>query len=748
MSEEYFEFGVLIEGMNAAALSLQQSKQTIAAVEHHPNFEVLEFRRLPDYSEILVVECTNKGIWTKNPIGIGYRERLALRFFPEAKSTPEVRALKKHFPDAPHQNHVLNGEPKSLCLYLDKWPALERSWTPEKHLNRILYWLSETANESLHRDDQPVEQVFFQGTIELVLPADFDDKVDDKNFLLQPKARPLRDKAPRIMVSSFVPAKTVKEEDVPLACIALTLPAIVHGQIEQMPNSLGELHDQLESRGAPVITSLFDQIKERVGQNGIPKSTETFTLMVLRIPILRKEGTEIERIERRGFVISAGLGELGVAGGALFEMNKRYQRFTLMVGEDASQQWRDIKVEPIECLLPFTREYARQAAGIRSEGPNGLLVGAGALGSSMLNIWHRQGWGVWTIIDPDHVKPHNLARHAAYEHQVGEYKADAVNGLFHSLYGQAEPCGTAIAEDARDFNNKAVAQAIKSNSLIVDASTTIEYPRDIAIRDDVIRAVTVFLTPSGMGAVLLIEDADRNLRLDMLEAQYYRSILRNHWGENHLVGNIGHLRVGGGCRDVSSVMSTELINVHSANLARQVRLLSEKPEALIRVWHSDPETGEVSSNSIVPSESLVRECGSWKIVWNQAIRLAVCDDRKNALPDETGGVLLGYVDLKLMRIYVVDALSAPKDSTGDRSGFTRGIEGLKDNVEKAQRLTGNIVSYIGEWHSHPSGSSANPSKADLHLLSYLAQGLQHDGLPALMLIVGEGEENFLSGSTG
>jgi len=34
------------------------------------------------------------------------------------------------------------------------------------------------------------------------------------------------------------------------------------------------------------------------------------------------------------------------------------------------------------------------------------------------------------------------------------------------------------------------------------------------------------------------------------------------------------------------------------------------------------------------------------------------------------------------------------------------------------------------------------------LLSYLAQGLQHDGLPALMLIVGEGEENFLSGSTG
>ena len=41
----------------------------------------------------------------------------------------------------------------------------------------------------------------------------------------------------------------------------------------------------------------------------------------------------------------------------------------------------------------------------------GVLVGAGALGGAMLDLWTRSGWGEWTVIDEDHIKPHNLVRH-------------------------------------------------------------------------------------------------------------------------------------------------------------------------------------------------------------------------------------------------------------------------------------------------------------------------------------------------
>ena len=133
------------------------------------------------------------------------------------------------------------------------------------------------------------------------------------------------------------------------------------------------------------------------------------------------------------------------------------------------------------------------------------------------------------------------------------------------------------------------------------------------------------------------------------------------------------------------------------------------------------------------------------MVWDEQSLNKVRGLRAAALPSETGGVLLGYFDLKMGRVYVVDALAAPADSHGDPAGFTRGVEGLLDAVRQAQERTRDMVTYIGEWHSHPPYASVEPSVADLYLLEYLAAELQRDGYPALMLIVGEGDEEWLVG---
>ena len=748
MSDYYFEFGELIDGLDSNSLSLIQAKRTFRAVELNPAFKLLELRRIPiDLSEVLIVECKNDEIWSRNRVGIRTCERFALHFFPDAKYIPEVRALRKNFPDAAHQNHVCSGEPKSLCLYLETWSTLERTWTPEKHLNRILYWLTETANETLHLDDQPIEQIYFESKFELVLPADFDTKVGDNNYLLKalPRLFSNEDKKFTLLVASFIPVTQAKKVDIPTACLVLTLQPIVHGGVEQYPNSLGELHDQLAARGSPVASILFKQIKELAGTDGLDKTNAAFTLLVLRIPITRQEGEDPERIDLRGFAIKNELGDLGVAGDVLIEIENVYQRFEMLnVNKEPYKKWRDIPIEPIACLLPFTRKYARQAAGIIPEGPRGVLAGVGALGSGMVNIWHREGWGTWTLINPDYVKPHNLARHEVYESQVGNFKVHAVNNLFHCLYNQEETCGSSISEDACNFQNGAVSEAIKSNEIIVDATTTLEFPRDLSTHKDVKRAVSVFLTPSGLGSVMLMEDSVRNITLDILEAQYYRAIIGNTWGTDHLAGSYGYLRVGGGCREVSVIISTELINLHVATLARQVRLMSERSEALIRLWHSNPETGELCLHEIFPTTPRITKQPPWQVIWNEAIRTTICNYRQAALPNETGGILLGYFDLKLMRIYIVDALPAPADSIEEKDGFTRGKEGLIEIVQSAQKKTANIVGYIGEWHSHPTDSSTKPSGADLHLLRFLAQQLQQEGLPALMLIMGETEENLLS----
>jgi hypothetical protein len=47
-----------------------------------------------------------------------------------------------------------------------------------------------------------------------------------------------------------------------------------------------------------------------------------------------------------------------------------------------------------------------------------------------------------------------------------------------------------------------------------------------------------------------------------------------------------------------------------------------------------------------------------------------------------------------------------------------------------------MVTYVGEWHSHPPFCAASPSTDDRTLLKTLADTLGDDGDPALMLIVG------------
>ncbi|HVW99979.1 MAG TPA: Mov34/MPN/PAD-1 family protein, partial [Candidatus Babeliaceae bacterium] len=70
-------------------------------------------------------------------------------------------------------------------------------------------------------------------------------------------------------------------------------------------------------------------------------------------------------------------------------------------------------------------------------------------------------------------------------------------------------------------------------------------------------------------------------------------------------------------------------------------------------------------------------------------------------PVETGGVLIGLANYKTKTIHVLDIITEPQDSHGTCVGFTRGIKGLPEEINRIKELTGNMIGYIGEWHSHP-----------------------------------------------
>src|SRR4028119_1410602 len=383
MSEEYINFGEPIVQLTEDALTIPISRRMFRSCVKHKFFELVELRCFVKegqrVAEMLVVDCTNDSVPTKNTIGILYQERIGLIFSTEETKMPEVRALRKDFPVTLHQNLVRRDEPASLCLYFEPWEVVQRSWTPQSHLNRVLWWLSETAKGTLHREDQPVEPFYFRSLFEIILPPDFDEKIRHSDFLLT-----LKQVEDRVFLGYFLQASKKRNVQIELTCLVIALQPLIHGSIEPFPHDLGTLDKQFTARGATLFNLLCNEIKRSVNREGTPKTSDSKTLLILQIPVQRNDNSAVERNEHKAFYLNINLGQLGEACGVLTDgADGNYYKIPSF-GEDLSSNdaWRSIDIEPIEIIFSLTHETARQASGINANTAefSGVLAGVGALG--------------------------------------------------------------------------------------------------------------------------------------------------------------------------------------------------------------------------------------------------------------------------------------------------------------------------------------------------------------------------------
>ena len=59
-----------------------------------------------------------------------------------------------------------------------------------------------------------------------------------------------------------------------------------------------------------------------------------------------------------------------------------------------------------------------------------------------------------------------------------------------------------------------------------------------------------------------------------------------------------------------------------------------------------------------------------------------------------------------------------------------------------------MVTYVGEWHSHPQNCEALPSGHDIGQLNFLSCSLQVEGMPALMMIISDDSFGYYIGYEG
>ncbi|MCI0461247.1 MAG: Mov34/MPN/PAD-1 family protein [Gemmataceae bacterium] len=658
-------------------------------------------------------------------------ERVAAIFSAEDNWYPEVLALRADFPRVPHLNLRGTEFPRSLCLYDRPWPEVAIRWTPAGFVERVRFWLAETAKGTLHQADQPLEPLLFGHGWRIVLPADLFADIDKGPPVRLDVRLASRSDQCRTLIAERPSEQAEGKEPPKFVATAFVAEAQPHGLIRRSPTNLAELHDFLLAGKLDMLSELRTLLK---GWDS-PALAGALPIFVVALPLTREAAGSVEACDIWAFLTPKNVGDVRVGTGIADRLDGRV---VPLIEINADRCGRDIPIDAIQPILAFSRASAARANGVEPDPRKVVAVGAGALGSQVISLLARSGFGNWTIVDEDDLLPHNLARHALDDCCIGHPKAFGMAVQLHHLYSEGDGSGFIPADYlAPGPWEESLQKALAGAELILDMATSVPVARRIASADCSGRRVSVFLNPLGSDLVVLAEDKGRTRPLDALEGQYYRAAAQDQRLKGHLEANKGSLRYGRSCRNVTAVMPGHLVTMHAAIASEAVRRALASDEASIRVWRCDRQGLSVTPVEVPVNATQKRDIGGWFLVLDDGLLAKLAALRSAKLPDETGGVLIGTFDLEEMVVHVLDTIPSPPDSKEWPTLYIRGSEGLLKNVNQIFEASGGQLEYVGEWHSHPDDCPTLPSEDDLKVFTWLTEHMSDAGLPALMAIVGD-----------
>ena len=660
-------------------------------------------------------------------------ERIAATFSADDNWYPEVVALRADFPRVPHTNHRNEEFPRSLCLYNRPWSEIAIRWTPAGFVERIRFWLAETAKGTLHQADQPLEPLLFGNGWRIILPSDLFADIDNGLPVRLDVGKANRSEECRTLIAERPREKADSKEPPKFVATAFVAEAQPHGLIRRSPANLAELHDFLLAGKLDLLAELRTRMK--AWDN--PKLSGALPIFIVALQLSREAAGSVEASDIWAFLTSKTVGEVKVGIGIAGKIDGR---FVPLIRADEDMRGQDIGIDVMQPILEFTRCAAAEANGVEPDARKVVMVGAGALGSQVISLLARSGFGSWTVVDDDDLLPHNLARHALDNCGVGLPKAFGMAAHLHHIYSEGDgPAFIPADYLAPGELQESLAKALSEAELILDMAASVPVARRIARADSTARRVSVFLNPQGSDLVVLAEDKARALPLDILEGQYYRAAASDERLEGHLDSNAGSVRYGRSCRDITAVIPGHLVTMHAAIASEAVRRALAAADASIRIWRCDTSGLSVTSVEVPVNRTQKRDLWGWTLALDDRLLAKLAALRSAKLPNETGGVLLGTFDLERMVVHVLDTIPSPPDSKEWPTLYIRGSEGLMKNVNQVFDASGGQLEYVGEWHSHPDGCPTLPSQDDLKVFTWLTEHMSDAGVPALMAIVGDGD---------
>jgi integrative and conjugative element protein (TIGR02256 family) len=726
-------------------LGIKKAKRLIQYIDSLDNsyLKVVEIRQKNDRQfETVIVDL---GVERPQKIinDIKRTERLALVFHSDDVHQPEVLALREDFPVVSHLNLQLNEYPKSFCLYEQPYEVIKLTWTPSGFVKQIQSWLNKTAIGTLHEEGQALEPFMFPTKYNLILPSAFADSFEQDD----PKLINIVSYQEEDNFSFFLNTdnNTIENEFV---AIGLKTPATRHGIIRYTPDNLYKLSEIFQDIPFDLNTALTNFLNKTFREKQSDSILEKKVLFIFSVPLLRDTSSSVERTDHYVFVADKTLKDIGVEYGVFGRiLDSSLKGTPIIIGEKPKiGDLSKVNLCQLKIQFSLNSSFARLYNNVPSFSKTVTAIGLGALGSQIINNFVRSGFGRWKLIDEDIFLPHNAARHLLpHCYCIGRTKANACKNILNMTI--EEPLiDEAICADIlklHDEKKEKSLDALEKSEFIFDFSASIAVSRFLANSDAFSQAISAYLTPDGTNLIIAAEDHSRNIRLDWLEMLHYRAIINNAVLHNSL-NNQNYYRYGNSCRDISAQLSQDDFAIWSGYASKTIRGLVTKQTASLNIFYQ--EDYNIKSLNIDVSNIKSLRVNNWKIIIDDYLISRISELREKSLPNETGGVLLGNFDSQYEICYIIDVLPPPIDSKKLPVCFIRGCVELKDKVQEIEAKTLGQVGYIGEWHSHPNKYSVIPSEDDMATFRWLADIMNQDSLPTIMIIIGEDKKICLMNS--
>ncbi len=637
--------------------------------------------------------------------------KLSLEDYPNF--APFILSDREDFPKSQlsHLYFTEESEPARLCMVRET----PNEWFARIKMSDFLdvgqQWLYKAGTGLLNEDGDEFDPTRVEGNV----LAKHVYKYDMLYEVVKGDQRLLPDYPMAILISGFAKASNKR----PYYKTLMPVPFIVLPKVLEAVSEVynPEKQNEGQNKENPLFSVLLWHPDNKVEELYLTKKPATFAHLKTFFSIRGIDiGNILATLEKQGVLIKLGVPIIYAMRrpNKVIGYNGEYEffNFVLIMSQGGVAAIKDTDEVIIQSHIePFGSMLAGYISG-KPKSASTLYVGAGSLGSKMIMHDARAGNLHIGVQDNKPLLQHNLVRHELFAQHVGQNKAKAIVETIENFYTTESTDGLKAYEQSVVLMK---ADDWEPYKYLVDTTASRQVSNYLTLTDlpSQLRYIKSEIADEGKLGLLYAEGSDRNPRMDDL--LYYTCYLATkdqklaNWRRADASRKIETLNIGLGCSSATSIMADDQISLHASAFSRTIVGLKHQDaikSGIIFTCHAEnASTGIVlSSNTfdVQPFEVLPCQSGS---EWSVRMLSGTCERllklSNDHAPVETGGVLIGIANYKTKVVHVFDILTEPQDSQGTCTGFKRGIKGLPQEVEAIKNVTGDVIGYVGEWHTHP-----------------------------------------------